>query len=149
MTPRRSVSALALGLEQEEEHMKRVFFTLLLMAVVTGAALADAPDTGTVTGTISDPSGAGLPGVNITISSDRGEKFTVSGNDGVYRFALLVPSAYNLEAELEGLGNASQAVNVTAGGRHNVDQAAALGPPQRRPVALTNFHSLNELKYLA
>ena len=85
MTPRRSVSALALGLEQEEEHMRRVFFTLLLIAVVTGAALADAPDTGTVTGTISDPSGAGLPGVNITISSDRGEKFTVSGNGGVYR----------------------------------------------------------------
>ncbi|MEE2777232.1 MAG: TonB-dependent receptor [Acidobacteriota bacterium] len=101
--------------------MRRVIPFLMALALVAVPGWADAPDTGTVTGTVSDPSGAGLPGVNITISSDRGEKFTVSGNGGVYRFALLVPSAYNLEAELEGLGNASQAVNVTAGGRHNVD----------------------------
>ena len=93
--------------------MRRCLATLLLLALAGGAAWADAPETGTVSGTVTDPGGSELPGVNLTISGERGEKFTVSQADGGFRFALMVPGNYTLKAELEGLGEATSEVTVT------------------------------------
>ncbi|MDX1382034.1 MAG: carboxypeptidase-like regulatory domain-containing protein, partial [Thermoanaerobaculia bacterium] len=107
--------------------MRRGLYVLLLLVVAAGPAVwADAPETGTVSGTVTDPSGTGLPGVSVTISGARGEKFTQTDGEGQYRFVLLVPGDYTITAELEGVGRAENAVVVAAGKRASIDMTLAL-----------------------
>ena len=101
--------------------MRRVLISVLLLGLVAGGALADGPETGVVSGKVTDSSGAALPGVGVTITGDRGEKFTQTGDDGSYRFALLVPGNYVVKAALEGMGEAEQPVGVTAGQRSDIN----------------------------
>jgi len=81
----------------EEPAMKivRRIFGLVCMAVLLGAPIANAQTTGSITGTVSDPSGAVLPGVTVTLSGERligGPQTQVSDTNGVYRFDRLVPA---------------------------------------------------------
>src|ERR671913_535452 len=79
------------------------------MAVLLGAPLAHAQvQTGSITGTVTDASGAVLPGVNVTITGDRligGPQTQVSDTNGTYRFDRLVPGSYNVKFELQGFRN--------------------------------------------
>src|SRR5687768_8292309 len=75
------------------------------MAVLLSAQLAQAQTTGSITGTVTDASGAVLPGVSITLSGDRligGPQTQVTDASGTYRFDRLVPGAYNVKFELQG-----------------------------------------------
>src|SRR5918993_1262643 len=79
------------------------------MAVLLGAPLAHAQvQTGSITGTVTDASGAVLPGVNVTITGDRligGPQTQVSDTNGTYRFDRLVPGSYHVKFELQGFRN--------------------------------------------
>jgi hypothetical protein len=55
------------------------------------------------------------------LEGSRGEKLAVTGDDGSYRFALLIPGAYKVTAELEGFAEAKAAAQVTAGGLSTAD----------------------------
>jgi hypothetical protein len=107
--------------------MRRVWIGVLLLALAAGSAVADGPETGLVSGVITDASGSPLPGVAITISGDRGQKAAVTEADGSYRFALLVPGSYVVKAELEGMGTADETVQVTAGQRSEVNLTLKAG----------------------
>src|SRR5688572_902468 len=76
------------------------------LAVLLSAPLAHAQvQTGSITGTVTDASGAVLPGVNVTITGDRligGPQTQVTDESGTYRFDRLVPGAYNVKFELQG-----------------------------------------------
>jgi hypothetical protein len=75
-------------------------------AVLFGGTEARAQvQTGSITGIVSDTSGAVLPGVNVTLSGDRligGPQTAVTDASGAYRFDRLVPGDYNLKFELQG-----------------------------------------------
>ena len=76
-------------------------WTVLLL----GTPLAHAQTTGSITGTVTDASGAVLPGVTITLSGDRligGPQTQVSDTNGTYRFDRLVPGTYGVKMELQG-----------------------------------------------
>ena len=81
--------------------MRRLCICLMAMALVVLPAWADGPETGIVEGNVTDAQNDALPGVLITLVGDRGSKNAVSGEDGGFRFALLVPGSYLLQAVLE------------------------------------------------
>ena len=79
--------------------MKRLFLAALLVLLPV-CVLADAPETATISGHIVDPGGSPLPGVSVTLSGERGDKFGITDENGAYRFVAVVPGDYTLSASL-------------------------------------------------
>jgi hypothetical protein len=90
-------------------------WNVLLISLVACALLQAFPEarqtvsttTGAIDGRITDTSGAVLPGVTVTISSDAlmgggGTRTTVTNEEGLYRFSALSPGDYTLVFTLEG-----------------------------------------------
>ncbi len=99
--------------------MRRLCVATLLLLLPVGV-LADAPETATISGQVVDPGGSPLPGVSVTLSSERGDKFGITDDNGNFRFVGVVPGDYQLNAELEGLGQAGATVTAAAGDRKEI-----------------------------
>jgi len=141
--------------------MQRVKLALVL--TVANALLAQLP-TGTILGIIQDPTGAAVPGAEVTITNtETGLKRTfAAGSDGAYRFPALPVGTYRLEVRHEGfktatrtnlvlnvsqeavvnlaleLGQSQQTVEVTA-------QAADINTTNATVGALVNDKSVEDL----
>jgi hypothetical protein len=92
----------------DEEEVAIVLKNILRCGVLAIAALssflhAQSP-TGTLQGLVRDPSGAGVPGVQMTLTNvDTGVRTQLTTNaDGRFVGALLPPALYSLAAEKEG-----------------------------------------------
>jgi Carboxypeptidase regulatory-like domain/TonB dependent receptor-like, beta-barrel/TonB-dependent Receptor Plug Domain len=84
--------------------MKRTW-TAALCCFLLAAATAGAQTTGAIKGTVVDSTGAVLPGVTVTISSDAiigGNRTTVTGDTGGYRFPSVPIGTYAVESTLAG-----------------------------------------------
>jgi len=98
---------------------RSALFLLAVSAIVfTPLLMAQSAGTGALTGTITDPSGAAIPNVTVTLTStDTNQTRTVTtGGDGGYKFALLPPSTYRIRFGAAGFKTAEVAgvaVNVT------------------------------------
>ena len=73
--------------------------------------------TGSIQGTISDPTGAVIPGAAITISTkETGQSISLkSSGSGTYSSGALVPGNYTVRVESKGFKTALQTVNVQVG----------------------------------
>lgn len=83
-----------------------------------GAASGRAQSAGTagLSGTVTDPSGAAVPNVAVTITSASTNQVrrTVTGSDGVYKFSLIPPGSYNVRFVASGFKTADVAgVNLS------------------------------------
>jgi len=91
---------------------------LLALITVTGAFQRawSQEVTASITGTVSDPSGAALPGATVTATSqERGESYTAVTNDvGLYRISQLPAGTYALKVEKTGFALASHPAFVLA-----------------------------------
>ena len=76
----------------------------LLVVAFLMAAVASAQVTSSLRGTVTDPSGAVIPGAVVTLTSpDTGVKRTTPATkDGVYQFLQVPPGKYTLSVEAEG-----------------------------------------------
>jgi hypothetical protein len=86
----------------------RRILVLASLASFMAAPVAYAQTTGSITGIVTDASGAVLPGATITLSGERligGPQTQVSDTSGAYRFDRLVPGSYNVKFELQGFRN--------------------------------------------
>ncbi len=82
---------------------------LTLAVLICGANVAFAQEvTATITGTITDPSGAAVVGATVTAKSvERGVTYTAATNDsGIYRIPLLPVGNYDLKIEKTGFQTA-------------------------------------------
>jgi len=80
-------------------HISRLLSLLLAWAVMTTPGLlAQSSGTGALTGTVTDPSGAVVPNVTVTLTNnDTGQVRTITtGSDGTYRFPLIPPGTYRV-----------------------------------------------------
>jgi hypothetical protein len=105
----------------------RNLLVFLLASGLTVATAAAQTQTGTVEGRVTDPQGAVLPGVTVTLTGPRGAQSVVSDADGVYRFVGVQPATYSLKSELSGfLPQEVQTVLVGMGTTATVDFALKL-----------------------
>src|SRR3954468_10252933 len=94
-------------------QLKREKWLLTLLAVlmlVPTFAFAQGFQTGTLSATVKDQTGAALPGVTVTVTSEeRGTQRTaVTEANGVARFPVLPLGFYKVEATLSGFNNVTR-----------------------------------------
>src|SRR5438105_14722478 len=84
----------------------RQFVVFALLALLISIPRSGRTVTGTMRGTVTDRSGATLPGVTITIRNvETGlERVVVTEKDGTYNAPFLQIGRYNVQAELAGFG---------------------------------------------
>src|SRR6266568_7700615 len=87
--------------------------TLLAMSAVVllfSATLNAQVDTGSITGTVKDPSGAVIGGAKVTLTNEgtAATLSTTTGQDGTYKFAPVRIGSYKLDATSEGFQTITQ-----------------------------------------
>ena len=106
--------------------LKTTGLLLCLAAVLLCARSASAQDfRGRINGTVTDNTGAVLPGVTVTASSPAliQPQVQVTGADGQYRFIALPPGVYEVNFELTGFQNVKrEGIRVVINQTLSVDQ---------------------------
>src|SRR5215472_10651587 len=94
------------------EFKTPILVAIMLLALVAIPAFPQSLTTGDVTGLVTDPTGAVLPNVQVTLKNN-GTGQTLQQNTsstGTYRFSLLNPGSYTISAN----GTGFQATSTTA-----------------------------------
>lgn len=137
-------------------NCKRILFVMLALLVTLSAGAtwvaAQTNNSGSLSGTVTDPSGAVVPGATVTATNvARGTTFqATTGSGGSYNFSLLEPGSYTLTVEATGFQKAQTTLDVsvsqtttnnfalavaTAGTTVTVTEAAPLLQSQNGDVA--------------
>jgi outer membrane receptor protein involved in Fe transport len=98
---------------------KALFSALMLLIALCVCIPATAQNlvSGDITGIVTDPTGAVLPNVQVTLKNHQnGQTQTSTTNaQGVYRFSLLAPGGYTISATPQGFQATQRDANVTVG----------------------------------
>jgi hypothetical protein len=88
--------------------------------------------TGSIVGTVSDPSGAVVPGAEITITNAAtGQVTKLSTNaSGVFSSGAAVPGDYNIQMSAKGFNSAEVPVTVLVGNSATVNVSLLVGPAE-------------------
>ena len=88
---------------------RRAIWCLAALALL--APLSAAQSTSRLNGSVTDPSGAAVPGAKITLSAAATgfQRTTTSNGEGLYQFLDVPPGTYNLEATAKGFATYSAA----------------------------------------
>jgi hypothetical protein len=119
--------------------MKRGFLvTFLVFALFSTVALAQL-ETGTVTGTVTDPTGAVVPNAAITITNTATNQSRngTSSSGGEYVITNLTPGAYVVKVNATGFALFQQRVDVMVGSKVSVDARLAVGKGAGTVVEVT------------
>ena len=133
---------------------RRYSIPVFLGLVLSGLSLSSAPtqlraqtataqspaSTGSIRGSVADPSGALIPQATITATSASGQVFTAtSDSGGVYTLRGLPPGTYTLKTTAQGFSvNINQGVIVTAGAPKHLDIALVIEVAQQNVEVTTD-----------
>src|SRR5947208_5940461 len=90
---------------------------VLICSCLAGTAFAQSLTTGDVAGVVSDPSGAVIPNVQVTLK-DNGTGSTQTANtnaSGTYRFTLLRPGSYTISVNQQGFSQVTRPAQISVG----------------------------------
>ena len=113
--------------------MKRTLLILLAATLLCSPvpALAQIGQTASLTGTVTDATGAVLPGATVTVAGEAligGSRTATTDADGRYRFPALPPGTYTMTVELgESFKKFEQTVNLGLGQTITVDARLEVG----------------------
>src|SRR5688572_27080413 len=105
-------------------------FALALLLLTLPASVLAQRQLGSIQGTISDQTGAVLPGVTVTVTNkETGEVRTTATNEaGIYRIQSLDPGRYDVAAELSGFSKAGRTdVILSVGATLGINLAMTAG----------------------
>lgn len=97
---------------------RRTFFVALALVLFTAMQLnAQSITQGNVRGTVTDPSGAVVPGATVTLKNTAtgATQTRTSNGSGFYEFALLPPGTYTVGVSAPNYKASTQTVSVTVG----------------------------------
>ncbi|MBI4912822.1 MAG: TonB-dependent receptor [Acidobacteria bacterium] len=108
-----------------------------MLALAAGPALVAQTQTGTLVISVKNQAGTPLPGVRVTVKSDKlqGLRSGVTDNTGYFRAPLLPPGAYSGTITMEGYISASVTATVPLGGSTTAE--AVLRPIDTAGVTVT------------
>jgi hypothetical protein len=113
-------------------HWVIVSFLAFCLAVVLGSLAWGQVTSGSVTGIVSDPSGAVIPGAKVTLTDmEKGYTYPATTDaTGRYLLTNLPPSRYRLTAAMQGFRDFVQSgIVLDVGSRLSVDVHMQLGTP--------------------
>jgi hypothetical protein len=94
------------------DNVRRNTYLLLLslFLVLAPSLLAQTAATGTLSGTVTDPTGSGIANVKVTATNaGTGQERTVTtGSDGTYKISLLPPGNYRVQFEATGFNTVAR-----------------------------------------
>src|SRR2546428_788897 len=87
--------------------MRSIFSAVFLMCVLTLTVLGQ-QTTGSLSGTVNDPSGAVVIGANVTLvnTATGAERSTVTSSTGTFDFQTLQPGTYTISVDAKGFRKA-------------------------------------------
>jgi hypothetical protein len=109
---------------------KKHFVALLaILALFTSFATAQSLLSGDITGVVTDPSGAAVPGAKVALKSlDTGATQTATtSSEGAFRFSLLKPGRYSVSVTGSGFQTTERNVEVAVGQVVQANIALTLG----------------------
>ena len=108
------------------QHLARNVSVLLCVLLLVSVGLFGQAESGTVSGTITDNTGAVVPGATVTMTSvnTAQTRSAVTGSAGEYAVPSLRPDTYSITVEREGFQKYSRKVVVDVGSR--IDLSAQL-----------------------
>jgi hypothetical protein len=117
-----------------------VAFGVLLLGILVSVPVGAQVAGGTLSGTISDPSGAGIPQARIVIKNvATGVERTVTTNtDGFYTAPNLLPGEYRVTVEAKGFNTETRTgITMTVGAQRTFDLALQIGTVEHRVEVTT------------
>jgi len=107
-----------------------IVISVILFCAICSHEVVAQTTSGTIFGIVTDPSGAVVPGVTITIKNlDTGTTRTiVTDNEGRYRVSALPVGSYEVKAERQGFGEVLHTgIELTVGREASVDFQLQVG----------------------
>src|SRR5581483_10065120 len=113
-------------------HVRNLILAIcaaLFALIISIPANSQSLISGDVTGVVTDPSGAALPNATVTLkNTGTGQTQTTTTNGtGAYRFSLLPPGGYTVQAEASGFQTTTQNVSVVVGQASAVNIQLSVG----------------------
>ncbi len=95
----------------------RILTQIFLVALLSGVLLTQGTTTGAIGGTVTDPSGAVLPGIAVNLkSNEKGFTQTAKTNgQGFYQFALVEPGTYTITISAPSFRTLNRTMTVSVG----------------------------------
>jgi hypothetical protein len=101
---------------------KSMFLGLLLVAALGPAASAQV-ETGQITGRVTDPNGAVVPGAAVAVKSVEtgAERAATTDEEGAYTVTNLQPGLYDVSVQAQNFAKSTQRVQVTVGAKASLE----------------------------
>src|SRR5215510_4846620 len=117
------------SLSLKESSFSRIALGVLLSMLIAPITWAQAP-VGTISGTITDPTGAVIKDAPISVRNKATgfERRTKSENDGTYSAPALPAGQYEVQAQVQGFRTILREVTVTVGSIIKLDLVLEVAP---------------------
>jgi len=111
------------------KRMMKVFFSLAVLLLVFSCTASAQVNTGSISGTVQDTSGAAIVGATVTITSvaTSEQRSVTSGNSGQYTVQALLPGIYKVRASNPSFKTFETSVEVTVGAALTVNPQLEVG----------------------
>jgi len=124
----------------------RIFSLIAILCLLTTSSVWAQDTRGTITGRVTDPSGAVITGANVVVSNTAtGTKATLNTNtDGIYRAGFLNPGIYEVEVSAPGFKKAVRsAIEVRVADRLEINIPMEIGASEQQVTVTSDVPLLN------